>query len=52
MTLLMRLIRCESSPLVYAALLIFVVCSERGEMEAPELLPSYYVGSKMDDGCL
>lgn len=25
---------------------------ERGEMEAPELLPSYYVGSKMDDGCL
>lgn len=25
---------------------------ERGEMEAPELLPSYYVGSKLDDGCL
>ncbi|KAG8722182.1 hypothetical protein FRC08_005931 [Ceratobasidium sp. 394] len=25
---------------------------ERGEREAPGLLPSYYVGSKLDDGCL
>ncbi|KAB5590747.1 Glutamate-cysteine ligase catalytic subunit [Ceratobasidium theobromae] len=25
---------------------------ERGEQQAPELLPSYYVGSKHDDGCL
>ncbi|QRV94293.1 glutamate-cysteine ligase catalytic subunit [Ceratobasidium sp. AG-Ba] len=25
---------------------------ERGEREAPDLLPSYYVGSRNDDGCL
>ncbi|KAG8766543.1 hypothetical protein FRC12_006802 [Ceratobasidium sp. 428] len=25
---------------------------ERGEKDAPDLLPSYYVGSKLDDGCL
>ncbi|CAE6435924.1 unnamed protein product [Rhizoctonia solani] len=25
---------------------------ERGEREAPELLPAYYAGSKFDDGCL